>query len=385
MVNSVLYDRMEDGKSRLIVEIMHPTGEAGGQSGGGGGEKTSSLILVCQGESMPEAIRDETKSIDKVLFGGLNKARLFTERLAKKGVAPIVDYLSRDHLTDETPLVIMVQDENPDRIYKCSTGLSSMLGDYLETLSNTQHLSTCQSVFVTTLAFAKDYYDDGKQPVMGVVKIIKNELEKSDSGEQKSSNGGSSSGGQESESEKDMIRYEGLAAFKDDQLAGYMNGAEARVYNIITGHFTVDTITIPSGEDYTTCMLRSTKVKVDTKINQDKQAEINIEMKAVLSLIQETGDIDISRTDALKKMEQDVNALLAKQVEGAIKKAQEFESDIFGFGRYVHSQHPKEWKEIKKDWDSIFAKAKINVTVKSSIIREGEIKMPFALKEKTDE
>lgn len=385
MVNSVLYDRTEDGKSRLIVEIMHPTGEAGGQGRGGGGEKTSSLTIVCTGLSMPAAIREETKNIDKVLFGGQNQARLFSEKLARKGVGSVVDFLMRDHLTDETPLMVLVQGEEPDRIYQCSTGLSSMLGDYLGSLSETQHLSTCQSVFVTNLAFSKDYYDDGKQPVMGLAKIMKNDMQKSEPKDEKSS-GGSSSGAQEGASGKDLILYEGLAAFKDDKLAGFMNGVEARAYNILTGRFTVDSITIPSGEEHTTCMLRSTKAKIDTKINQDKQAEINIQVKAVLGLIQEGGDIDISKSDELKKMEQEFSRALTQQIEEAVKKAQqEFESDIFGFGHYVHSQHPKEWKEIKKDWDIGFSKAKIHVNVTSSIVREGEIKMPFVLKEKTDE
>jgi spore germination protein KC len=378
MINSILYDKTENGESRVITEVLHPTSEAGGQEGGG---KTSSLLFVSQGNSVAVAVREEGKSVDKVLFGGQNQARLFSERFAQKGIGSVVDFLSRDYLTDETPLMVMVQGDDPEQIYKCRTGLAGLMGDYLAIMSQTQHLTTCQSVFVTTLSFTKDFYNDGKQPVMGLLKIQKNELAEDEASGKQS--GGSS---QESEKNKDLVLYEGLAAFKDDKLVGYMNGEEARVYNILTGDFTVDAVAIPSGKKYTTGILKGAKAKIETSFNDSKQAEIDINIKTQIGIVQEGGDIDISKSDELEKKEEEFNKFLSQQVMAAVEKAQdEFRSDIFGFGNYVHAQHPEEWKEIKKEWDIYFSKAKINVTVESSIVRQGEIKMPFVFKEKTDE
>ncbi|GEM_PF-572972 len=401
MVNSALYDIDDDGNAQLVVEIMDPTpAEGGGQSsgGGGGGPKLSSLTILCKGKTAAEAIRDESKSIDRVLFGGLNKARFFSEKLSKSGIEPLMDYLSRDHLTDERPLVIVVQDEDPKRIYTCSPGLSDMIGDYMESLSHTQHQSTNESVFVTGLEFKKDYYDDGKQPVMGLVKIIDDESLPSDGGAggatgsgsgggSQSAQGGSQQGGQSQSAEKKQyLRYEGLAAFKDDKLVGYMNGVEARTYNILTNEFSSSVFSIPSGNVYNAVRVNKAKTKVETSVNAS-QAEINIKVQAVLSLIQVGNDmIDISQEDGLKVIEQEFDRQLKVEIESTVRKTQlEFQSDIFGFGNYVHIQHPKEWKELKESWDDSFSDAKVNITVESSVVREGEIKNPFALGGEADE
>ena len=96
----------------------------------------------------------------------------------------------------------------------------------------------------------------------------------------------------------------------------------------------------------------------------------------------ETGEIEINDPKEIKKLEEAFNEKLKKDVEGAIKKAQqEFESDIFGFGEFVHDQHPKEWRDMKKDWDEKFKEAEISVSVESRIRRYGEIKRPFRYEE----
>ena len=385
MVNSVLYDINDNGDAQIIVEIMNAAPQTG--SKGNTSPKISSIMMFCEGKTMPEAIRDETKSIDKVLFGGLNKARLFTEKYAKKGIAPLLDYLSRDHLTDERPLAIVVQDDDPKRIYTCETGLSDMIGNYFESLSHTQHKSTCESVFISSLEFKKDFYDDGKQPVMGLAKIIEDKTQPSDtsqSGSQESQTG--SQGTPNNTEKKYYIRYEGLAAFKDDKLVGSMNGIETRAYNLITNNFDTTLVSIPTGSDFTVVSIAKAKTTIRTNV-ENKLAKIDVKIKTVLSILQ-AGDetLDISKSEVIKIIEQGFNKQLEAEIAKSIEKAQrEFNSDIFGFGCSVHAQHQKEWKELKENWDDIFSKAKITVTVESTAVREGEIQRPFALEDSKDD
>ncbi len=377
MVNSVLYDMKENGDRQIVVEIMNPTAQAG--SKGAGSEKVSSLTLLIEGTTAPEAIRNQAKFADRILFGGLNRARIFSEKLSKKGVSPILDYLSRDSLTDETPLMVVIQDEDPKSVYTCETGLSDMVGDYLDGLSKTQHKATCESVFITTLTFIKDYYDDGKQPVMGLVKIVESEMESSDTEQS------GSQGAQNNSKKKKYLKYEGLAAFKDDKLVGYMNGLEARAYNILINDFGRAAVSLPIEDDISVVMIENTKCKIKTKIT-DQKAEIDVNIQAGLLTIQKMNTIDASESDMIKMVEQAFNKKMEAEIKGAIEKAQqEFKSDIFGFGSFVHMQNPKQWKEIKENWNDFFSKAKINVTVESSVMREGHSKLPFAMKERVDE
>jgi len=372
MINSVLYNITDNGNSQVMVEIMHPTAETGGK--GNGSENVSALTLISEGQTMPEAIRNESKIIDKELFGGLNQARLFSEKLCNKGLGPVLDYLSRDHLTDETPLMVVVQDDDPKRIYTCMTGLSDMVGNYLSSLSETQKKSTCEAVFVTCLQFIKDYYTDGKQPVMGLVKIVASD-NYSPEKNQTSTN----------ESEELYIKYEGLAAFKGDKLVGYLNGIETRDYNIITNNYSIAFIPILRGNDSIT--FKNLKSNSRIKINvHDEQVEIDVNIKAVLSIIQGYSSIDISKKEGIKKVEQAFNNHLESEIAKTIEKTQrEFKSDIFGFGCFFHAQQPQEWKKIKDNWDDVFTKATISVTVESSVIMEGEIKIPFTMEKQVND
>jgi hypothetical protein len=88
---------------------------------------------------------------------------------------PVMDFLLRDHLTDETSLVAVVKGEDPKLIYSSVAGLSVSVGTYIDELSHTMPPKNSESVFVTTLEFIKAYCEDGKQPVMGLVEIVKNE------------------------------------------------------------------------------------------------------------------------------------------------------------------------------------------------------------------
>ena len=382
MVNSVLYDIADNGENQLVVEIMNPTQEAGSKSSSG--EQISSITLFCQGTTMPEAIRDETKTIDKILFGGLNKARMFTEKISKDGLLPVLDYLARDHLVDETPLMIVVDDPDPVRIFRCETGLSNMVGNYLESLSKTQHKSICQSVFITMNQFTKDYYESGKEPVMGLVKIVKAEPKQKSQVDLSQSDSGSST--QSGETEKYNMRYEGLAAFKDDKLVGYMDAVEARAYNIIVNDFTTDFISVPSGEDFITARVAKAKTKTETKVS-GKNIEINLQVKAELSIIQVGNSAtDVSNSEVLEMLEEIFNSEIKKELLQSIKKAQrEFKSDIFGFGCTMHAQHPEEWRKIKENWNDYFSKATVHVSVDSSITRTGEIQTTLYLKEQVND
>jgi spore germination protein KC len=100
-----------------------------------------------------------------------------------------------------------------------------------------------------------------------------------------------------------------------------------------------------------------------------------------MSIIQESGLLDISKMELAKQVEDGFNQQLEQEIIASIEKAQqEFKSDIFGFGQNVHAQHPQKWREIEENWDDYFSEASISVTVESSADRSGQLKKPFKIK-----
>ena len=366
ITNSVLFDVKEDGSYQLTKEIMKLSGDAGSKGDGGG--KNSVVQFNCEGKTVAEAVRDELNG--KALFGGNLKARLFSEKFAKKGMIPVLDFLSRDHLTDETPFMAVVKDEEPKRVYSSITGLSDMVGNYIDELSKTQLKIKSESVFVTTLEFIKEYYADGKQPVAGLIEITENDSKPI---------GNAQTGSQGTPEKEYKMVYSGLAAFKDDKLVGYMNATETRAYNFVTNK--LKGAIISSSDGLTAVKVTKSKSKIKTNI-KNGQTTISVNIVVALSVIQDGTNTDVNEINPLKTLEQNFNKQLETEIAESIQKAQqEFKSDIFGFGSAVHAQQPEEWRNIKKIWDDIFSKAKVNVTVNSSVVMSGETKNSFIQEE----
>jgi len=365
IVNSIIYDMDDEGKYVVHTEFLNAA-DSGGQE-----EKknSSNFTAESKGASPREAISNISQTVERSVFGGHNKVRFFSEKLAKSDVAYTLDYIVRARLTDETALVGVIKGEEPQKIYKATIGLSDTVGNYMENMSRFQPDSSSKSVFPTTLDFVRDFYSDGKQPVATLVEVVENKSE--------SSEGGKSDG----EEKEYKIICEGLAAFKGGALAGYFNGDETRAYNFVTNNVHHIHITVPSENGDTVFNILNSNCSVNTKKEGDS-IKVDVKLKINSRIVSESDTIDISKAETQKTLENLFNEYVKNQITGAVTKAQqEFKSDIFGFGDYMHDQNPDDWKELKKDWDEAFSKAQVNVSVESSIARTGEIKRPFRYEE----
>ncbi len=379
LVNSSLYDFSDIGDFQVTIEVLNPAALGGINDSGGG--KSPNITVISEGGSIPVAIRNASESLERTIFGGHNKVRFFSEKFAETDMISIMDYWTRDHLTDENPLMVVVKGEDPKQVYSCMLGLSDTVGDYLESMSKTQPYTTANSVFVKNLDFIKDYYEEGKQPVAGVVELVECGSKPSNNTATDFRNSQGSQSPQDSSNKEYKIKYEGLAAFKDGKLVGYMEAAETRAYNFVINNVENAAVSISSEDKQTVVTVHNPKAEIKTEIN-DGQITANVKIKTSMSIVQESGILDISKMDPLKTVEADFDKQMEEEIIATIKKAQtEFHSDIFGFGESVHKQHPEKWKEIKEDWGDYFAGASINVSVESSVDRSGEIKQPFKLED----
>jgi len=114
ILNSIVYDLRDDGQYRVIAEILNPSGP-GGQEGGGG--KSPNLTAISQAENVRIALAQISQSIESILFGSHNKVRFFTESFMQGDMPAALDFLLRDHLTDETPLMVLIRAQDPVEIY----------------------------------------------------------------------------------------------------------------------------------------------------------------------------------------------------------------------------------------------------------------------------
>jgi spore germination protein KC len=193
-------------------------------------------------------------------------------------------------------------------------------------------------------------------------------------------------GGDSSEVKQYVIRYKGLAAFRDGALQGYLDGIETRSFNILTGKFKSAVIELPSGDtqkepgNVTLFQIINAKPDIKVKYEDDKvTVEANVKMK--VGILQEAGKKDILNDDVKKQLSEDVRSIMESQLSAAVKKAQDLGCDVFGFGVAMHAQKPDEWRKIKDNWTEYFRNAEFQPKVEAVIVKTGESKAPFQLED----
>jgi len=388
IVNSVLNDT-ENGMLSITFEVLEASPQSKSSAGGGG---VSSYYVHSEADTLPEALRIATTTLDRKIYIGHIETRFISEKLASTDIFPMMDFYLRDHEARQDAYVVIIKGDNPDQIYQCSPGMSDTLGSYISQMAKNQ--SASQSVFVTTLDFLKDYYNDGKQPVAGVAEIVESSglggKGGGSGGESSGSGGKSGSSGGESGSDSgggQQLQYElkcsGLAAFKEHQLVGYMDGIETRAYNFVVGKFKSAMISVQSSSEEGISAIDVIEAKPTIKVAYEEgQAKIDILVKINGNIILESDERDLRKNEVVRKIEKDFENLIKSQIFDTVTKAQkEFKSDIFGFGTKMHIQHPKQWKKIKGRWDDIFSNAAVTVSADVHITGIGEIKESFLLED----
>jgi spore germination protein KC len=360
LVNSVMHDITEDGQYSIIVEIRNPS--AIGSSVGGGSGDSPRITVSAVAESFPEALRKVALVLEKTVFGGHNKVRFISENHAKKGVFKMFDYTSRDFIADERTFIVVVKAEDPKSIYEVKIGMSDLLGDHIGDLSQNQDKMNARAVFVDALQFTQLLLSDGKQPVAGLVEIVPCDTQLSPALDKSGIN-----------QDKKLI-YNGLAAFKGDKFVGYFNGEEARAYNFITNNVNRAFLSVKDQNYHIAANVIKSKCKVKA-IPKGDSFSFDLDLSIILNISQADGKIDIMKIDLEDFIVNKFNEKISRQLTEAVKKSQqEFQSDIFGFGDYIHKQHAKKWKTIKEKWGDMYPEAEINIKVDTDIKLTGQIK-----------
>jgi spore germination protein KC len=365
IVTSSIYETGDQERYKLTFEILDPASFSG-QSGETNMRKFK--IIIMEGNSHSEATRNASLHIGRRVYGGNNKARFFTEKLINNYLMETFDFLMRDHIADERPIMVMIKgDIDTKMLYECDMGLSEQLGIYTENMIRNRYESIAYTSQITSLDFMKAYYSDGIQPVMCAVEIVENKA-KLPSDEEKPPT-----------VSKYSLNFDGLAVFKNDKVVGYLNDKETRAFNIIQNQVKRTYMEFRYGSDLKTATNQNAKTDISIDYKNDK-VTIKIDTKATLRLVQvQNKATDVTDYKEIKRVEESLSEEIKKEVTDTIKRVQtEYKSDIFGFGQVFHRQYPAEWRKIKDKWDDeYFANAEIIMNVESKIIGEGEIREPF--------
>lgn len=344
LVLGLAVDKTEDGKYFISVETadMHEAGTEG---------KVKSTIIESEGETVFDAVRNAVLVNVPRLYWAHNTAVIISQQVASEGVLSIMDFLVRDPEArlDEHPFIYV--GEAAGEIFDAKPLTAEMVSEELREMVHAYHM-TSKTLHMQVFEFVERLMDEGISAVMPAVCLNEVNGEKT-------------------------IKMCGTGLFKADRLVGFLDEEETKYYNFVKDEVKGGLLVIDAESEgkkgKITLEILNSDARLKANYKEDKiSIEIKIEVRTTMNDIQ-IPELAINEKE-ISNLERIAGEQLEKDIENLIKKVQELNTDIFGFGKLVKEQLPKVWKEKGKDWDYIFPELEVDITPKIEIIHTGLLK-----------
>ena len=404
MANSVGIDFDESSK-KITVTFEYTLTSAGGSKDGGAGGNTSSSkseSIKASGYTIAEALSNIQQTVRKELFFPYLSIVVVGKDAAENIMADIIGYIDRTPQV-HTSTYLCITPGRAEDVLSTADPISSLpIGKRIHDIIE-QSSGTGKAFPVTISQFEETLSVSGKDCVAPRINVFysKNTAgESGPSGGSRSTGASGSPGGISSSSEissseefpyrimerRNGYQYiDGIAAFKSDKLAGFLEGKECTGFGWIMNRGITPYEYVQTSPEKETKNMQVFRVsKSESKIEVELKGgtpEITIStyMEADLRKQSESGQ-DILTPGALKEMEKGLAENVKEEINAAIKKGQkELKTDIFCFGFDFYRKYPKLWhSDYEKKWETIYPGIKINVNVTAKIINTGTNVKKFA-------
>lgn len=325
---------------RYSVTYLSPIPSALTEKGGGKAYDTKSIT----GPSPNELEREMVTRAPKRLNFSHTELVLIGEKIFKdpEKIKESMDYLQRNQRFNWNILVGVVDGRAGDA-FNIENPVIKNPASYLTDIMRNRRLSS-RVADVTLTQMTVDMGEDG---TMALPKVIL---------------------------AKDELKVEGAAVIKDFTLAGYISGTQSRDVMFLKGTIEGGNIFINYGDFSLPYIIKDAKVKKDLKVT-DEGLQLTYRIQSEGELEQGIYGENFFDDKAVRKIESRVEKELAKDCMNTIRLLQnKYHADIIYAGDYIRKYHPKIWKQIEGDWETVFSEMDFRVETDIHIRRAGVVK-----------
>lgn len=334
----------------MTVQVAKPSGFKSTITGGGDSEDAFWNVSN-EGETVFSTVRGFTHESGRKLNFQHNALLVYSHDIAEKGIQDYLDLFVRDHEFRASTWIAVAR-EDAAGIFEATADLETIPAVQIDKMMGSQEY-TSETYPIQLLDFLKRLKSDTTAPVAPLI---------STSGE-----------------EDETIQLSGTGVFDEDKLIGELNETETRGLMWVDGNVKSGIIVVdcPTGKGKVELEIFQAKSKV-TPVLKDGHLSIKVKIEEKGNLGAQTCDEDLAPTKKLETLAKSQDKAIKAEIEAALKKAQELDADIFGFGDAVYRKYPKQWKELKDQWSEIFPTLEVEIEVQSEIYGTGNITEPVS-------
>jgi len=304
-------------------------------------ESPESIVLSERGQTLSESARRLNLLLPRLPLWFPASTLLLGEDLAKRGITDIVDFLYRSINIRHNTLLVMTRGATAAEVLQVQTPLEPHSAAAIRRILETQENQTGIYVPITVDEFLYRIATPGIDPVLPQVRII-------------------IQGGQK------LLKIDGMAVFRGTEWAGELNETESRGFRFLSPkQIRGGLIIIPAPGDETrfvTIELISSQAKAKP-ILEEGQLRMLVEIKADGNFYGQTSPLPLVNLETFNILEEMTAHQMEKEIYQAVRKAQEYKADIFGWGRLVQINDPALWSQVEKDWPEVFSQIAVDVKV----------------------
>lgn len=311
------------------------------------------FVLTQECNTLFEASKKFMNFSNRKLFYGHNEVVVFGEEFAKSGIVSSLNWFERQaELRPHT--IFLVAKGEAKKILECQSLFEQHSARAMKEAVRSDEITNV--VEVTLHSFLGEYASRGSA-VMPKIEIATIEGKKT-------------------------FRIGEFGVFKKDKLVGWLDEKASSGYLLIVNRKNPRVIIVPvpnSKDGKASIELANNNAKIIADYKENSPT-ITVEIMIDGNLKEQTAPVSIGTPEKLQELNMNFKKAIEEEVETAIGAAQQYKTDVFGFGEALHRKDYTKWNEIKEDWDEIFSNMEVNISVKTEIKHLGMVVTPITPK-----
>ena len=346
IIAGVAIDKNPDGSIHITIEIADIASD--------GKVSYKPVILEVDGQTVVEAMKKGVILEGKRLYWSHAKVIILSQEIAKEDISKYLDYIYRDEETRVDVWMLVSKEKTAGEILKSKGQLKPIVSFQIDDIMRTQkEVSRFPRVEIFEF-FDRTFYTN-VSPILPAVKLST----------------------QKSGATTDI---EGTAIFRDRKLVGFLDARDTKLALWLRDEIEGGLIPIRNvagtSEDVVLEIIKS-KSKI-TPVLEDGHFVIKVDIEMRVNIGEITGTVDFIGKEGRGQLKEYAEKEIKKAIEEMYKRVRdEYDADIFGFGRRIDMHMPAIWNQIKNEWNKIFLETELQVTVDLDIEGSSSIKTPL--------
>ncbi|MGO4546362.1 Ger(x)C family spore germination protein [Paenibacillus sp. 2TAB23] len=364
------YDRV-DGNWLITFQVIVPSAMAVGTTGGPGGSGSAVHVFSTKEKTIQQALNKSNLENARTLYFSHNNVLVIGREAAEEGISQIIDLYLRTAEARESIYVLLAPGRASD-VMKDLIPPESLPGVALAQILKKEGSMSGFLPPIKMFELAKQISSDSKSagvPEIVVVGDGGESLESLDVFKKTSTT--------------EKLKLSRLGVFQGDRLIGWMSWQESYGLSWITDKINMSSISFrcpnpESGSTHNYSSFRITTAK--TRVNPIKEGnhfKMQLKVKLRGILIESTCRADLADPKVTGEMEKAIVKEIHDYINLGWRAVQRLHTDLPGFAGYVHRKYPKDWNEMKSNWDEELAEMKLDVQVKATINHPGFLSKAF--------